>query len=220
EWRQFLLDKAPTGASVSRTFGRSLLRSLLLASPGTIAKDLQRTPISFAAGILFFRLCEEVGIEPETRHVLWRTVASSQPELRSRLVSESGLGFLCRDLGSAKEEEAGLITFKCVTNDRQPFSSRALVTVKNIFSRQLPKMPREYIVRLVFDRNHYTFCLNKEDTIIGGCCFRPYFQQKFAEIAFLAVTSTEQVKGYGTRLMNHLKEHVKKSGIEYFLTYA
>ncbi|KEP65074.1 UNVERIFIED_CONTAM: histone lysine acetyltransferase GCN5-B [Hammondia hammondi] len=220
EWRQFLLDKAPTGASVSRTFGRSLLRSLLLASPGTIAKDLQRTPISFAAGILFFRLCEEVGIEPETRHVLWRTVASSQPELRSRLVSESGLGFLCRDLGSAKEEEAGLITFKCVTNDRQPFSSRALVTVKNIFSRQLPKMPREYIVRLVFDRNHYTFCLNKEETIIGGCCFRPYFQQKFAEIAFLAVTSTEQVKGYGTRLMNHLKEHVKKSGIEYFLTYA
>ncbi|CBZ52027.1 Bromodomain containing protein, related [Neospora caninum Liverpool] len=144
EWRQFLLDKAPTGASVSRTFGRSLLRSLLLASPGTIAKDLQRTPISFAA----------------------------------------------------------------------------VAIVKNIFSRQLPKMPREYIVRLVFDRNHYTFCLNKEDTIIGGCCFRPYFQQKFAEIAFLAVTSTEQVKGYGTRLMNHLKEHVKKSGIEYFLTYA
>lgn len=44
--------------------------------------------------------------------------------------------------------------------------------------------------------------------------------QKFAEVAFLAVTSTEQVKGYGTRLMNHLKEHVKRSGIEYFLTYA
>lgn len=39
-------------------------------------------------------------------------------------------------------------------------------------------------------------------------------------MAFLAVTSSEQVKGYGTRLMNHLKEHVKKSGIEYFLTYA
>lgn len=44
--------------------------------------------------------------------------------------------------------------------------------------------------------------------------------QKFAEIAFLAISSSEQVKGYGTRLMNHLKEHVKRSGIEYFLTYA
>lgn len=35
-----------------------------------------------------------------------------------------------------------------------------------------------------------------------------------------AITSTEQVKGYGTRLMNQLKEHVKKEGIQYFLTYA
>lgn len=47
-----------------------------------------------------------------------------------------------------------------------------------------------------------------------------FCMQRFAEIAFLAVTSTEQVKGYGTRLMSHLKEFVKKSGIEYFLTYA
>lgn len=47
-----------------------------------------------------------------------------------------------------------------------------------------------------------------------------YLFQKFAEIAFLAVTSSEQVKGYGTRLMSHLKEHVKTAGIRYFLTYA
>ena len=37
---------------------------------------------------------------------------------------------------------------------------------------------------------------------------------------FCAITATEQVKGYGTRLMNHLKEHVKTEGVEYFLTYA
>jgi len=29
-----------------------------------------------------------------------------------------------------------------------------LIDFKNIISRQLPKMPKEYIVRLVFDRNH------------------------------------------------------------------
>ena len=29
-----------------------------------------------------------------------------------------------------------------------------------------------------------------------------------------------QVKGYGTRLMNHLKEQAKVEGILYFLTYA
>jgi histone acetyltransferase len=29
-----------------------------------------------------------------------------------------------------------------------------LIDFKNIISRQLPKMPREYISRLLFDRNH------------------------------------------------------------------
>jgi histone acetyltransferase len=28
------------------------------------------------------------------------------------------------------------------------------------------------------------------------------------------------VKGYGTRLMNHLKDYAQKDGIQYFMTYA
>lgn len=56
--------------------------------------------------------------------------------------------------------------------------------------------------------------------MIGGICYRPYPEQKFAEIAFCAITATEQVKGYGTRLMNHVKEQAKSEGILYFLTYA
>lgn len=82
------------------------------------------------------------------------------------------------------------------------------------------QMPKEYIVRLVLDRNHRSMCIRKKNRVIGGICFRPFLSQRFAEIVFCAITSTEQVKGYGTRLMNHLKEHVKKDGIEYFLTYA
>jgi len=50
--------------------------------------------------------------------------------------------------------------------------------------------------------------------------FRPFPSQDFAEIVFCAITTTEQVKGYGTHLMNHLKEYVKKINIEHFLTYA
>jgi hypothetical protein len=33
-------------------------------------------------------------------------------------------------------------------------------------------------------------------------------------------SGTEQVKGYGTLLMNYLKYHVQKDKLEYFLTYA
>ena len=38
--------------------------------------------------------------------------------------------------------------------------------------------------------------------VIAGICYRRYPTQRFAEIAFLAVISNEQVRGYGTRLMN------------------
>ncbi len=81
-------------------------------------------------------------------------------------------------------------------------------------------MPKEYIVRLVFDRRHRAIALCRGDLVVGGICYRPYPEQKFSEIAFCAITATEQVKGYGTRLMNHVKEQAKSEGILYFLTYA
>lgn len=47
------------------------------------------------------------------------------------------------------------------------------------------------------------------------------YSQKFGEIAFCAITADEQVKGYGTRLMNHLKQHARDvDGLTHFLTYA
>lgn len=56
--------------------------------------------------------------------------------------------------------------------------------------------------------------------VVGGICYRIYPTQKFAEIAFLAITATEQVKGYGTRLMNKYKEEMQKREIQYLMTYA
>lgn len=47
--------------------------------------------------------------------------------------------------------------------------------------------------------------LKEDSKVIGGICFRVFETERFAEIAFLAITSTEQVRGYGTRLMNKLK---------------
>lgn len=102
------------------------------------------------------------------------------------------------------------IYFQTVTNDGTSASCIKLIALKNIFSRQLPKMPKEYIVRLVFDHRHISLAILRQDRIIGGICYRPYHDQRFAEIAFLAINSNEQVKGYGTILMNQLKHHVQK----------
>jgi len=112
------------------------------------------------------------------------------------------------------------VYFMSYTNDGKDKSSIALIALKNIFSRQLPKMPKEYIVRLVFDRRHISLAICRQGRIIGGICYRPYYEQRFGEIAFCAISGTEQVKGYGTLLMNYVKCHVQKDKIEYFLTYA
>jgi len=120
------------------------------------------------------------------------------------------------------EERTGLIQFRVVTNDDDHESMILLTGLKNIFQRQLPKMPREYISRLVFDRNHQSVAIVKRGLqVVGGITYRPFKQRKFAEIVFCAITSTEQVKGYGSHLMNHVKDHVKASSpVMHFLTYA
>lgn len=57
--------------------------------------------------------------------------------------------------------------------------------------------------------------------VLGGITYRPFNLRKFAEIVFCAITSTEQVKGYGSHLMNHLKDYISENtDICHFLTYA
>lgn len=65
---------------------------------------------------------------------------------------------------------------------------------QEIFHAQLPKMPKEYIVRLVFDRKHRSIVLCKSGTPIGGITYRPFIEQKFGEIAFCAVVGNAQVR--------------------------
>ncbi|KAK9378548.1 uncharacterized protein V2V93DRAFT_388801 [Kockiozyma suomiensis] len=120
------------------------------------------------------------------------------------------------------EERDGAIEFRVVNNDNSRENLMILTGLKNIFQKQLPKMPREYIARLVYDRSHLSIAIVKKPlTVVGGITYRPFASRKFAEIVFCAIASSEQVKGYGAHLMNHLKDYVKASSpIMYFLTYA
>ena len=76
--------------------------------------------------------------------------------------------------------------------------------------------------------------------VVGGITYRPFDTRGFGEIVFCAITGTEQVRvcaivraavrfrlifttqGYGSHLMNHLKDWVKLAhpNINHFLTYA
>jgi histone acetyltransferase len=100
-----------------------------------------------------------------------------------------------RERPAITEERDRIIQFRVVTNDGDPASLIILTGLKNIFQKQLPKMPREYIARLVFDRNHYSMAIVKRGLeVVGGITYRPFEARQFAEIVFCAITGTEQVK--------------------------
>ncbi|XP_034931019.1 histone acetyltransferase GCN5 isoform X1 [Populus alba] len=129
--------------------------------------------------------------------------------------------YSAREESLKREEEAGKLKFVCYSNDDVDEHMVWLIGLKNIFARQLPNMPKEYIVRLVMDRSHKSVMIIRRNQVVGGITYRPYVSQRFGEIAFCAITADEQVKGYGTRLMNHLKQHARDvDGLTHFLTYA
>ncbi|CAJ0588309.1 unnamed protein product [Cylicocyclus nassatus] len=132
---------------------------------------------------------------------------------------------VCRGEAARMEEKKGIIEFKVIGNSLEPFQSREtmvhLLQLQSLFSVQLPKMPKEYITRLVFDDRHRSMVLLKKGKgVIGGICFRPFPTQGFIEIVFCAITANEQVKGYGTHLMNHLKDYQVQCGNYHLLTFA
>ncbi|KAK5163781.1 histone acetyltransferase [Saxophila tyrrhenica] len=132
------------------------------------------------------------------------------------------------------EERTGDISFQVVNNDGKPHSMIILTGLKCIFQKQLPKMPKDYIARLVYDRTHLSIAIvkrppagsfaessNLPGEVVGGITYRPFRGRQFAEIVFCAISSDQQVKGYGAHLMSHLKDYVKAtSDVMHFLTYA
>ena len=47
--------------------------------------------------------------------------------------------------------------------------ARRLIGLKNVFMKQLPNMPREYVARLVLDRRHRSVVISQGTcTVLGG----------------------------------------------------
>jgi histone acetyltransferase len=89
-------------------------------------------------------------------------------EKETNLISESGMGFSLRDKNIKIQEEKGIFDFVVIKNtgenDEKNLKNMKLLTdLKNIISKQLPKMPKEYIVRLVFDKLHESMLIIKSN---------------------------------------------------------
>jgi histone acetyltransferase len=73
------------------------------------------------------------------------------------------------------------------------------------------------------DRNSRGLAMVKHGyKVVAGITYRPFAHRGFIEIVFCAVSSSNQVKGYGGHLMDHFKKHIQDTydNVDYFLTYA
>lgn len=80
----------------------------------------------------------------------------------STRAGEVGKGYFERDKGVRIEEENGLIEFTKIKNDQTDENMKWLIDLKCVISAQLPKMPKEYIVRLIMDRIHESVIILKK----------------------------------------------------------
>ena len=158
---------------------------------------------------------------PDSKQESEENEETSNRSLVTKFVFD-GVEYPYKERPAVMDEKDGVIEFRVVNNDDSKEHLIILMGLKNIFQKQLPKMPREYIARLVFDKSHVSIAvIRKPLTVVGGITIRPFESRTFAEIVFCAISSTEQVRGYGAHLMNHLKDYVKStSKVQHFLTYA
>lgn len=126
--------------------------------------------------------------------------------------------------GSAREEEIqGVLSWQTIYNDGTAQNFKLLCQLKQIISVQLPNMPKNYIMRLVFDFQHKSLVGLKNGKVIGGITFRPFNKEgyvPFIEVVFCVITKSEQRGGYGSRLMNRLKHWCQQNDNVNLLTYA
>lgn len=132
------------------------------------------------------------------------------------LLDEKSISRMDKDRGKFEDFAQGKLNIQVFSTADHSTSYDTLLHVKHLFQRMLPKMPKDYILRQVFDENHYCMTLNeriegKEGLfrIIGSVLFRPCFERSLVEIIFLAIDSEYHVSGYGTFLFNCFKETSK-----------
>jgi histone acetyltransferase len=112
------------------------------------------------------------------------------------------------------------IECRVISNDASHQSLVWLLMARNIFHQQLSDLPAVYITRLVFNEFHRTVLLLRNGEVLGAITFRPFPESEFAEIAFCAITTQQQIQGLGSYLMAHLKTYLQATGILHILTYA
>ncbi|KAJ3530305.1 hypothetical protein NMY22_g8628 [Coprinellus aureogranulatus] len=107
-----------------------------------------------------------------------------------------------------------------------PYDHRSLIILtglKTLFRKQLPKMPREYIARPVYDENSRSLAIivKRGYRVVEGSAFNPSHNETWQKL-YSSPDSADQERGYGGMLIDHFKAHIRRTypNMHHSLTYA
>ena len=92
-----------------------------------------------------------------------------------------------KDKQSQSKPKEKTTEFILISNNGEREIWRRLTNYKNLISSQLPKMPRNYITKTIFDGIHESLVAFQDGRIIGGACFRTFKEKTFAELVFMCI---------------------------------
>jgi histone acetyltransferase len=95
-----------------------------------------------------------------------------------------------------------------------------LCEATNVFDRQLPNMGADYIARLTFDLRGETVVILHAGIVHGAISYRIFPDERFIEVAFCAVDSSLQSRGYGRFIMQYFKTVMQSIELYDVLTCA
>lgn len=108
-------------------------------------------------------------------------------------------------------------------NFGNPRDQELLSDVKGLVIRQLPNMPSDYVIKIVYNMEfHETLAAISKVTgqLLGIIVYRKFRPQHFIEIVFCAVLSTAQFGGIGKSLMTRLKDKLLMEQYYHLITCA
>lgn len=123
-----------------------------------------------------------------------------------------------------KNEKTAKIKFKILKTNCFTQNAYSFWKLKQMFKRQLPNIPKSYIAKLIFDKNHKSIIIQKfkknKRCDIGGCSFRSFLDIEIVELVFFVIEKKEQTKGYGSFITLALKDYIESLGLGIIITCA
>jgi len=129
------------------------------------------------------------------------------------------------DARNAQEAMGGEERVRVVRNDGYGEQDiELLMEMLDVIDSSLPLIGRANAAKVLFAPDHHSLVLVRETDktrrVLGGIVLKPHTSRGFLEIAFCVVRKEEQRGGFGSKLMDRLKEHALTLGVLHLLTYA